>query len=109
MGRVYLPEEDLSKFGLAAQELLGPPDLVRFRPLLEFEAARARDFYKAGDDLLPYIAEDSQPALWVLVNIYRKLLDKIGQRQYDVFSSKISLTVSEKLCILAKGFLQRIT
>jgi len=109
MGRVYLPEEDLAKFGLAAQELLGAPDLARFRPLLEFEAARARDFYQAGDDLLPYIAEDSQPALWVLVNIYRKLLDKIALRQYDVFSSKISLTVSEKLRILAKGFLQRIT
>jgi len=45
----------------------------------------------------------------VLVNIYRKLLEKIVERQYDVFSGKISLTVSEKLRILGKGFLQRIT
>ena len=108
MGRVYLPEEDLAKFGLAPEELLGKPDPARFRPLLSFEADRAREFYKAGDELLPHIAEDSQPALWVLVNIYRRLLDKIARRRYDVFGTRISLTVSEKLCILAKGFLQRI-
>jgi phytoene synthase len=73
------------------------------------EAERAREFYQAGEELRAYISEDSQPALWVLVNIYRKLLHKITERQYDVFSGKVSLTVSEKLRILGKGFLQRIT
>jgi phytoene synthase len=109
MGRVYLPQEDLEKFGLSATELLSSPDPARLRPLLAMEAARAREFYKSGDQLGAYISEDSQPALWVLVNIYRKLLEKIAERQYDVFSGKISLTVSEKLRILAKGFLQRLT
>ena len=109
MGRVYLPEEDLAQFGLSAQELLAAPDVVRFRPLLALEADRAREFYRAGDELQRYISEDSQPALWVLVNIYRRLLEKIAQRQYDVFSGKVSLTVSEKLRVLGKGLLQRIT
>jgi 15-cis-phytoene synthase len=109
MGRVYLPAEDLAQFGLSAAELLSAPDAARFRPLLAMEADRAREFYKAGDDLSAYISEDSQPALWVLVNIYRKLLEKIAERQYNVFSGKVSLTVSEKLRVLGKGFLQRIT
>ena len=109
MGRVYLPEEDLVKFGLSAEELLSTPDVARFRPLLAFEADRARELYHRGDQLIPYIAEDSQPALWVLINIYRKLLEKIAERQYDVFTAKVSLTVSEKLRVLGKGFLQRIT
>jgi len=109
MGRVYLPEEDLSRFGLSAAALLSTPDAARFRPLLTLEADRAREFYQAGDQLIPYISEDSQPALWVLINIYRRLLEKIAERQYDVFSGKISLTVSEKLRILGKGFLQRLT
>jgi 15-cis-phytoene synthase len=109
MGRIYLPQEDLANFGLSAADLLATPDAARFRPLLEMEAARARDFYRAGEQLIPYISEDSQPALWVLVNIYRKLLEKIAERQYDVFSGKISLTVSEKLRVLGKGFLQRLT
>jgi phytoene synthase len=109
MGRIYLPEEDLARFGLAAVELLSAPDPARFRPLLALEAERARELYQSGEQLIPYIAEDSQPALWVLINIYRKLLEKIAERQYDVFSVKVSLTVSEKLRVLGKGFLQRIT
>src|SRR5271170_2950453 len=109
MGRIYLPEEDLARFGLSAAELLSAPDAARFRPLLALEADRALQLYQAGDQLIPYIAEDSQPALWVLVNIYRKLLEKIAERQYDVFNGKVSLTVSEKLRVLGKGFLQRLT
>jgi len=109
MGRVYLPQEDLAKFGLNAAELLSAPDAARFRPLLELEADRAREGYQAGDQLIPYVSEDSQPALWVLINIYRKLLEKIAANQYDVFTGKISLTVTEKLRVLGKGFLQRIT
>jgi phytoene synthase len=109
MRRVYLPEEDLAKFNLSLADILSTPDPARLRPLLELQAARAREGYAAGDQLIPYISEDSQPALFVLVNIYRKLLEKIAERQYDVFSGKISLTVSEKLRILGKGFLQRIT
>src|SRR2546422_3819644 len=83
MGRVYLPEEDLAKFGLTASDLLTAPDPARFRPLLNLEADRAREFYKAGDELIPMIAEDSQPGLWVLITIYRRLLEKIALRQYD--------------------------
>jgi phytoene synthase len=109
MGRIYLPEEDLARFGLSAADLLSAPDPSRFRPLLAFEAERARELYQSGEQLIPYIAEDSQPALWVLINIYRKLLEKIAERQYDVFSAKVSLTVSEKLRVLGRGFLQRIT
>ncbi len=109
MGRVYLPAEDLAKFGLSAAELLSTPDVARFRPLLAFEADRARELYHAGEQLIPYISEDSRPALWVLVNIYRRLLGKIAANQYDVFRGKVSLTVSEKLRVLARGFLQRLT
>lgn len=108
MGRIYLPEEDLAKFSLSSADLLSSPDPARVRPLLAFEAERARECYQSGDELVSYISEDSQPALWVLVNIYRALLEKIAERQYDVFSSKVSLTVWEKLRILGKGFLQRV-
>ena len=109
MGRVYIPQDDLEKFGLSAQELLATPDPGRLRPLLAFEADRARELYASGDALLPYISEDSQPGLWVLVNIYRRLLEKIAQSQYEVFTIKVALSRWEKLRILAKGFLMRLT
>ena len=82
-----------------------------FRPLLAMEADRAREYYCAGVELIPLIDEDSQPALWVLMTIYQRLLDKIAQREYDVFTGneKVSLTVGEKLGIMAKGFLKRLS
>jgi 15-cis-phytoene synthase len=108
LGRVYLPEQDLREFGIDASELINPSDPARIRPLLELQAQRARENYAAGDELLPYIDEDSQPALWVLVNIYRSLLEKIARLNYDVFAHRISLSTREKLTILGKGFLKRI-
>jgi 15-cis-phytoene synthase len=109
MGRIYLPEEDLAKFGLSASDLLATPDPARFRPLLALEAERAREFYASGDELIPYVSEDSQPALWVLVNIYRRLLEKIAEKQYDVFTGKVGLSRWEKLRMLGKGFIKRLT
>src|SRR5579863_2021429 len=107
LGRIYLPEEDLTQFSLCSADLAYPkPALIR--PLLELEAQRAFENYRAADDLIPLIDEDSQPALWVLVTIYRSLLEKIVRLNYDVFTRRVSLTTREKLTILGKGFLQRI-
>ena len=108
MGRVYLPQEDLEKFGISASELASATDSARFRSLLAMEADRAREYYQAGTELIPYIDEDSQPALWVLLTIYKRLLEKIASREFNVFTGKISLSTSEKLAILGKGFLKRL-
>jgi 15-cis-phytoene synthase len=109
LGRIYLPEEDLAKFNLSPSELLSAPDPARFRSLLALEADRAREFYASGEELIPYISEDSQPALWVLVTIYRRLLEKIAEKQFDVFTAKVALTRWEKIRVLLKGFVRRIT
>ncbi|MGH9530290.1 MAG: phytoene/squalene synthase family protein [Terriglobales bacterium] len=108
MGRVYLPQEDLARFGISASQLASAIDPTPFRLLLAMEAERAREYYTSGDDLIPYIDEDSRPALWVLLTIYRRLLDRIIHRDFDVFRNKISLSTREKLVILGKGFLKRL-
>jgi phytoene synthase len=108
MGRVYLPQQDLQRFGISEVELLNVDHPERFRPLLEFEAQRARDFYQSAEKLLPLIDEDSQPALWTLVEIYRRLLEKIAANGYNVFGEKIRLTTREKLVVLLKGLWRRV-
>jgi phytoene synthase len=109
LGRVYLPLEDLQKYELNPLDLQKAPDPSRLRPLLAMEADRARDFYVSGHELIPYVSEDSQPALWVLVTIYEKLLEKIRRKQFDVYGGRISLTTFEKIKVLGKGFLKRLT
>ena len=109
LGRVYLPEEDLAKFNLTLSDVLTVSDPSRLRPVLALEAERAREFYASGEELIPYVSEDSQPALWVLITIYRGLLEKIALKQYDVFTARVALSTWEKLRILGRGFLKRLT
>jgi 15-cis-phytoene synthase len=109
LGRVYLPSEDLRRFGVEASALNNGNAAVAFRPVLEFEAQRARELYHAAEELLPMIDDDSQPALWTLVEIYRRLLGRIEARGYDVFSERVRLSTGEKVGILAKGFVRRLT
>jgi len=111
MGRVYFPQEDLAQCGLTATDLASPStdaDIARIRPLLAMEADRARECYRSGEELIPLVNEDSQPALWVLITIYRRLLEKIAANQYDVFRERARLTVREKLTVLGKGMLKRL-
>ena len=59
--------------------------------------------YAAAAQLIPLIDEDSRGCLWALVEIYRRLLDKITERQFNVFDKKVRLTMPEKLIVLSKG------
>ena len=112
MGRVYLPEEDILRFGLTPEEFMvnGGASLehARLWPLLEFEAQRARELYRAADELFPLLHHDSRPAFWVMTTIYRRLLEKIAKQQYNVLKGRIRLSYFEKLAILSKGMIQSI-
>jgi phytoene synthase len=109
LGRVYLPAEDLRRFGVEMGVLNNGSATAALRPVLEFEAGRARELYGSAEELIPMVDDDSQPALWALVEIYRRLLDRIAARQYDVFTERVSLSTAEKVGILTKGFVRRLT
>ncbi len=96
MGRVYLPQEDLSRFGCVAQELAGPLT-ERLQALLEFEADRAWRFYEEGVALIGQIDADSRATLWALVRTYSTLLARMEERNFDVFTSRVSLSSAEKV------------
>ena len=105
--RIYLPCEDLQKFNVSVDQLQRTSTTTpEIRKLLEFEAQRAQEFYRSGQRLLPLIAADSRPALWVLITIYHRLLQRIENSGYDVFSSRVSVPTYEKLAILGWGILR---
>jgi phytoene synthase len=104
MGRVYLPEAELSAHGITRQQVLASPGgTPGLKQLLKELADRAERYYGSADLLLPLVHADSRPALWVLVTIYRRLLLRIKSNSYDVFSEKIRVPSYEKLTILALG------
>lgn len=106
-GRVYLPLGDLKQFHLTLDQFTtrrgDQPVTLDERGLMAMEAGRARDYYRAADSLLPLISPDSRAALWVLVTIYRRLLQRIENAHYEVFARRVSVPTGEKLWILARG------
>jgi phytoene synthase len=108
--RIYLPLEDLERFGVSISELQqlknGRHLTLNQRELLEFEANRAERYYKSGEALLPLIAADARPALWVLITIYHALLRRIERQNFDVFTERVSVPTITKLAILARGLLR---
>jgi len=113
MGRIYIPAEDLARTNLSAANfssvaLQDPAQAQQLRPALEYEAERARKYYESAKWLMELIEEDSRAALWVLVEIYSRLLKKITERNYDVLTERVRLTFWEKMKVLSRGFLLRI-
>ncbi|HZC43368.1 MAG TPA: phytoene/squalene synthase family protein [Acidobacteriaceae bacterium] len=106
-GRIYLPLEDLKQFHVTLEQFTArradQPMNAEERGLMAMEARRAREYYRAADNLLPLISADSRAALWVLVTIYRRLLQRIEYARYEVFAERVSVPTSEKLWILARG------
>jgi 15-cis-phytoene synthase len=103
LGRVYLPQEDLERFGCKAAEVAAAPPSSAARELFRFEAQRARGFYEEGAALLPLIEQDSRAALWALARIYGGLLGKMEAKDYDVTSSRVRLSAAEKSWILVRA------
>jgi squalene synthase HpnC/squalene synthase HpnD len=96
MGRTYLPAEDLERFGVSDPQLSGPLT-SQTRELLEFEADRAWHFYREGAPLVDRVDSDSRATLWALIRTYSSLLERIEERGFDVFSTRISLSSAEKI------------
>ena len=99
IGRVYLPQEDLDRFGISAAEL-GGPVTPKLQLLLKFEADRAWQMYAEGAPLVKKINADSRATLWALVRTYSTLLARIEERDFDVFRSRISTSSAEKIQFL---------
>ena len=97
-GRVYLPEEDIERFGAD----LGSYD-ERFVELMRFEAGRARAHYEESAPLLGMVHKRSRASLWALIEIYRRLLGRIERSNFRVLEQRISLPVWEKMRIVLQA------
>jgi 15-cis-phytoene synthase len=107
MGRIYLPAEDLRRFGYTQEDLRRGIMNEQYRNLMSFEAERARGYYDRARKLLPLVEDSSRPSLWAMIEIYRRILDRITQGQFDVFRRRIHLPMAEKLAIALKALTMR--
>jgi len=104
-GRIYLPLEDLHRFGYTERELLNGVRDERYRALMRFEAERARDFYNRAAPLIPQIHKPGRRVFAVMTGTYRALLDKIEASDFDVFARRIRVSRYYKLWLVLRSLL----
>jgi phytoene synthase len=102
-GRVYLPREDLERFGYAPELLARQVRDDRFCALMRFEADRARGYYDAAAPLTGLLRPPGRAVFQVMLRTYRGLLDVIVRRDYDVFSRRARLSRLHKLWLTARA------
>jgi len=109
LGRVYLPEEDLQRYGVSPEDFDRNEATLGIRELLRFEAERAWQLYEEGSALLGLIDVDSRGALWLLVHTYSALLARIEFLDFAVFGERVRLPRAEKMMFVAKARFGRHT
>ena len=101
--RIYLPAEDLCKFGVSAEDLRAGRRTEAFVRLMAFEGARARAYYDESRPLLDLIHPRSRRSLWALITIYSRLLECIESTNYDVFARRVRLSAFQKSWIVLRA------
>jgi phytoene synthase len=99
-GRLYLPREDLGRFGLSEADLqTADGGGARFLDLMRFEIERAESYYAKSRELEQRIGRDSRPTLIAMTEIYHGLLKKVAAEPQRVLRERVSLSLLHKLRI----------
>ncbi len=101
LGRVYLPQDELDRFGV--HELAVSPE---WRALMAFQAARARAHLDEGLRLLDSLDRRSALCVATFAGLYRGQLDRMESNEFDVFTASCRLSAPAKLAVVARGLMR---
>jgi len=102
IGRIYLPQEDLRKFGVTEEQIFEGEFDENFRQMMKFQVKRARDYYEKGEKGIPMLEKDSRFTVLLASRIYGRILDKIEKLDYNVFSARAHTNKIQKLLSIPK-------
>ncbi|MBS1185284.1 MAG: putative terpenoid synthase [Proteobacteria bacterium] len=104
-GRIYLPQDELVRFGVSEADLLNGRDTPAFQGLMQFQYERAVAHYESALAALPAAARRTQRPGLVMAAIYRTLLDEIRRDGFPVLRARVSLTPLRKLWLASRTWL----
>ncbi len=105
-GRIYIPLEDIRRFGYSEEELLAGVIDERWCNLMRFEIARARAYYQKASKGIKYLTRDARWPVWASLLLYQGILDVIEANQYDVFSKRAYVPGTNKFFYLPAAWLK---
>lgn len=96
-GRIYLPKEDLERFGVSEDDVLRGRMTPQMVELLKFQIGRAREYYRKGELGIPMLEKDSRFTVLLASRIYGRILDEIEKQDYNVFAKRAHTTKLQKI------------
>ena len=106
MGRVYLPQEDLDRFGITADAMLRMQPGERWNELVEFETRRARSLFESGYRVVQYIPRRAGACVQTMAGIYERILEKIERDPQLPLRERAALSKGEKLRVVLGSWLR---
>lgn len=97
MGRIYLPQDELRRFGYAEEDLLRGKLTEPFFALMDFEIKRARALYREAEQGIPLLEPDTRFTVLLAARLYARILDEIERNAYDVYTRRAHLSLTAKL------------
>ncbi|MCP9772540.1 phytoene synthase [Synechococcus sp. Tobar12-5m-g] len=104
-GRIYLPQEDLRRFGYSEAELMAGTVNDNWRALMAFQLQRARQWFGRSEAGVRWLAADARWPVWASLRLYRGILDVIERHDYDVFSRRAFVPTGYKFLDLPCSYL----
>ena len=102
-GRIYLPQDELERFGLSEDDLFACEVTPKYVEFMKFQIARARDYYKQAKKGIPMLAPGGRLAVQASLDLYSRILNKIEGNNYDNFRKRAYTTKLEKLSIIPQS------
>lgn len=104
-GRVYLPQDDLERFGVTPDDLRPGPMRPQVRDLVRFEVARARDLYAQAAPGIDLLEPASRDCVWTAFHLYGGILDEVEKAGHDVLNRRVTVSRPRRLRIAAPRLL----
>ncbi len=100
--RIYLPRDELARFGVTEAALRAGTRDQAFRDLMDFQIARARSYYLGADPGIALLDKHGRFAVRLASDLYRHILDKIERNRYDVFRTRAVVSTARKCWLTAR-------
>lgn len=100
--RIYIPQDEMARFGYSERDLMAGVVNDAFRRLTRFQAERARDYYERSRPLFALLSAESRTCPRVLHAAYYAILERVERSDYDVMSRRVGLSAGEKFALAAR-------
>ena len=99
-GRIYLPKEDLDRFGVTEEHIFQKQMTDGYIKMMKFQIARARRYYERAKRGIPMLSPDSRLPVQASLDCYSQILDKLEKNNFDNFNKRAYVSKEEKLMTL---------